>query len=135
MDDASLTRKICKAPTCSRPALAKDYCSRHYYQVYHHGRLTPEREKDRNPPVCMAKGCFNAPAARGYCWRHYHQIRKHGRLTPERERIYGRKGCVVEGCRGKHYGRGYCQKHYMQQWYLERKKHPHQARAGVREAT
>ena len=60
-------------------------CSRHYQQIRHHGRLTPEREYRPRGEVCSVSGCRNPQIARGLCHRHYQQVRRHGRLTPERE--------------------------------------------------
>ena len=96
-----------------------------------YGRLTPEREIGRNPPICIVEGCFNKLIAKGYCWKHYRQVRKYGRLTPERE--YGKEvlipivekpedgRCIVDGCEGKQYARGYCERHYKRWWYAQRK--------------
>ena len=90
------------------------YCAKHYQQIRRFGRLTPEREYQRQGPECLAPGCHRRPTAKGYCCRHYQQRRRHGRLTPERERLYGRKGCQVPGCTRPHAARGYCKVHYAQ---------------------
>jgi hypothetical protein len=137
MEDHRRPYKLCRAPNCDRPARTREYCPRHYQQVRKYGRLTPEREQSRNPPVCVVEGCPNEAIAKGYCWKHYLQIRRHGRLTPEREHgrelplpaavePYSRRGnraaeCVVEGCDGKYYARGYCRRHYQRWWYTQRK--------------
>ncbi len=87
-----LTKPICRAPNCERPAQSRGYCPKHYGQIWRHGRLTPELERQppskrgRNPLICSVEACSGKPIAKGYCWRHYQQIRRHGRLTPEREK-------------------------------------------------
>ena len=36
----------CRAPDCEEDALYKGCCTKHYWQVKRHGRLTPELERD-----------------------------------------------------------------------------------------
>ena len=123
MDDKTIKGKwqqICRAQGCDRNARTMGYCSRHYQQIRHHGRLTPEREYHKRGTYCIVEQCQEPQIAKGYCFRHYQQVRRYGRLTPERERIYGRKGCQVADCEGKHSSRGYCKRHYMTEYYLPR---------------
>lgn len=78
-------RKKCEAPNCGRLAVARGYCSKHYYQVRTHGGLTPDLER-KGKIICKSPGCHEETHARGYCSKHYQQVIKYGRLTPELER-------------------------------------------------
>jgi len=113
-------KKVCKAENCGESSRTKGYCSRHYQQIRHHGRLTPEREYGKRGTYCQVENCQEPQTAKGHCYRHYQQIRRYGQLTPERERIYGRTNCQVPDCQERHSARGYCKRHYMSQHYLPR---------------
>ena len=113
-------KQVCKAENCGESSRTKGYCSRHYQQIRHHGRLTPEREYGKRGTYCQVENCQEPQTAKGHCYRHYQQIRRYGQLTPERERIYGRTNCQVPDCQERHSARGYCKRHYMSQHYLPR---------------
>jgi hypothetical protein len=62
--------KKCEAENCYRPYLAKGYCRKHYQQIYKHGRLMPEREKEYGHTICKVEECNKPHKAKGYCAKH-----------------------------------------------------------------
>lgn len=82
----------CAAPSCesqerkrryfSVNGVTQRYCPKHYFQLWRHGRLTPESEQRNRGRGCLAPGCARKHASKGYCNKHRAQILRHGKLTP-----------------------------------------------------
>lgn len=102
---------VCGAPGCRQEATALGLCPRHYQQVRAWGRLTPEREHQRQGERCLASGCGRKPLAKGYCSRHYRQVQQHGpravRGRPARAPTGGRPSGIPRARRiGEHAAAG-----------------------------
>ena len=66
----------CIADNCSKPALARQVCSGHYYRLRKYGDpnfLPPKIQR-----ICSFEGCDNPYWSGGYCTVHYVRQRRHG---------------------------------------------------------
>lgn len=105
---ASLSKKVCSFEGCSRHALSKGMCDRHYRRWKKHG--SPKIVRLRVRGVCSLEGCEDPHFGWGYCQRHYERYKRYGRF--EKRPTY--QVCTFEGCGQKHAARGYCTSHYRQ---------------------
>jgi len=75
-----MKEKNCKVEGCNNAVKQQGYCSKHYWQVYRHGRLTPETERMSydDEAICKHDGCTELAECKGYCGQHYAQFWKYG---------------------------------------------------------
>lgn len=76
----------CKVEGCNSKIKQGGYCSKHYSQMYRHGRLTPEKERrvyDSNTK-CEHRGCEELARKKGFCQTHYSQFVNYGKTYDKR---------------------------------------------------
>ncbi len=76
--------KVCKLDGCDDKHFAKGYCSRHYYQVRFHGRITRVEKGKKHPEICKIEGCDNKEESLGFCRAHYKKHLKYGNPLEKR---------------------------------------------------
>jgi hypothetical protein len=120
--------RTCTFEGCSRPLVAKGYCSAHYRQSKKGKPLRPIRpfsgktgpygpggpcRFNELPEVRSGEWepCLAARATGGWCAGHAAQWYEKRPLKPLRRR---RTGCDFPGCSNRHSCRGYCAAHYQQ---------------------
>ncbi len=100
----------CAADDCSRDAVSKGYCDRHYRQVRRNGE--PKTRRNVVAPPCKVDGCDRKSDAKGYCPTHYMRWRKYGDpLTAPR--LDHPDTCTIDGCGEPFHAKGWCERHYM----------------------
>jgi len=97
---------VCKIPGCSRKAICRGYCRKHYRAKLRAGYF-PGLSR------CSVIGCDRAVEARGYCSIHYDRWRRHGH-TEKVEPVKSRLKCREPGCNNLSRVWGYCLRHYRQ---------------------
>src|SRR5271170_2994543 len=71
----------CSIEDCSKPVLARGWCSMHYKRWEKHGdpsTVLKMGRKTQPPRTCSIEGCENRHIARGWCDVHYRRWKKHG---------------------------------------------------------
>jgi hypothetical protein len=63
-----MTEKICSAPNCGSPVLAKGLCRKHYNRVRRTGELEPPRKNAAK--LCAREGCGRLATVHGLCQNH-----------------------------------------------------------------
>lgn len=78
---------ICKVDGCDIKIKQNGYCSKHYSQIYRHGRLTPEKERQKYNAntKCNHEGCKEIAKTKGYCLTHYSQKWRYGKTYDKYE--------------------------------------------------
>jgi len=78
----------CKIPNCNDPVKysGKQLCSKHYQQIYHHGKIV-----EKVPRLCSTEGCGKPHYMKTFCVNCFNKERRKGT-------VYLGKTCSVEGC-------------------------------------
>lgn len=94
----------CKIIGCNHPVkyTGKQLCSKHYQQIYHHGKVIEKTQR-----LCSIEGCSKPHYIKGYCASHYMTMKGKGL-------ILSNKVCCVKGCKKGFYAKGYCLHHLNQ---------------------
>ena len=67
--------KVCTAPDCDRPAVAKGLCDAHDHRRRRGDPALDTPLRRYGVKGCSVEGCTSPHAARGYCYRHWKQHR------------------------------------------------------------
>ena len=66
---------ICKVTNCGKSAFCKGYCTKHYQQIKHNGKIKEEICLII-PELCKNLGCGRKIFAKGVCQKCYRKERK-----------------------------------------------------------
>lgn len=74
-------KRSCKIKPCSKPKLARGWCSQHYYKWLRRGDPEAPTIRQKRGSQCSVKGCSKQVAARGWCATHYKRWKIHGNVA------------------------------------------------------
>lgn len=115
MPRPKLPPRPCLVEGCTKPYLAKNYCSMHYERVRKTGAPgSPATTRPSQVPICIVDGCEKETASHNLCSNHYRATLRRAAgapVRPKRAPI-----CSLKSCKNKHYSLGLCQLHY---WRLK----------------
>lgn len=97
---------ICKDEECSRSAISKGYCDKHYRRVKKYGNSKTVYKYIDKP--CLDDECNNNAISKGYCDKHYRRFKKTGTSKSSQKRQI----CQIDGCKNKHLAKSLCYTHY-----------------------
>jgi hypothetical protein len=97
----------CSIDGCSRPAVARGLCTKHWRRWKTHGDPRTTLLDRDHAAGCAVAGCERPYYARGLCKRHYERAKS----APAVRQGSG-KPCRVDGCVRSHYARGFCVLHF-----------------------
>jgi hypothetical protein len=105
-----VSERTCNIEGCSKPVLARNWCTIHYRRWRKHG--DPHGAPKPPPKQCSIDGCTRVHLSRGWCGLHYGRWAKHGDPNAIPARDLRPKTCTVEGCDKPTTGYGWCLTHY-----------------------
>lgn len=108
--------KKCKFKGCSKPFVARGYCTGHYRQYRTGKELRPLGiRRYENGQLCKFEGCLRPASEKDLCGAHRKQQRKGTKLRPLKwQRRTDKQPCKFKGCGKRPLVRGYCSGHHQQ---------------------
>lgn len=89
--------KACSVEGCTRPYLAKGYCSLHYKRVRETGAAGSVGVTRWAGRICSVKGCKRKHCALGLCAMHRQRMKVNGETGSSQARIRGSgQGCITK---------------------------------------